>query len=318
LKKLFKNRSCYILTELNMERYSSQPLPAKTSDEVLKGFPHGSYISNVQRVNTREVNTRQSPLVTTGSMQFVNPLPATLINSSSATTVLPKAEAYSQDIRWTNQRGPRETAELKVESSNTDAPILNSAFPTTIKYTSGPPRTYKVEHNDTGSGWYKGSNRANKSRMMYNNVGRVTKRGTNLKSESDSKPQANVVAKGPRNILGTELQACCFNPMTGFFRDGYCKTNRMDSGTHVVCAIMTDEFLAFTKARGNDLSTPKPQYRFPGLKKGDGWCLCALRWKEAYVAGCAPPIKPEATHEKALEIISKEVLLSKSTHRSGL
>lgn len=300
-----------------MDRYSSEPLPSKTSDEVLKEFPQGSYISNIQTVNSREINTRQPPSVTSGSKQLVNPLP-TSAKSSTAPMVFPKAQAYREDIRWTNQRVPRETAELKVESSNTKAPISKSSFPTTIKYTSGPSQTYQVEHDGSDNRWYKGSNRASKSHLMYNNDGRVTNRGTNSKIESWSKPQASVVAKGPRNILGTELQACCFNPMTGFFRDGYCKTNNMDSGTHVVCAIMTDEFLAFTKARGNDLSTPKPQYRFPGLKKGDGWCLCALRWKEAYVAGCAPPIKPEATHEKALKIISKEVLLSKSTHRSGL
>ena len=111
-----------------------------------------------------------------------------------------------------------------------------------------------------------------------------------------------------KNILGTELQSCCTEPMTGFFRDGYCNTNQMDQGTHVVCAIVTDEFLEFTKSRGNDLSTPRPEFQFPGLKAGDGWCLCALRWKEAYEAGVAPPLKPEATHAKALEFVQKEEL----------
>ena len=111
-----------------------------------------------------------------------------------------------------------------------------------------------------------------------------------------------------KNILGTELQSCCTDPKTGFFRDGYCNTNWMDQGTHVVCAIVTDEFLAFTKSRGNDLSTPRPDYQFPGLKGGDGWCLCALRWREAYRAGVAPPLKPEATHEKALQFIDKKAL----------
>ena len=111
-----------------------------------------------------------------------------------------------------------------------------------------------------------------------------------------------------KNILGTKLQSCCTDPMTGFFRDGYCKTNMMDQGTHVVCAIVTDEFLKFTKSRGNDLTTPRPEHRFPGLKAGDGWCLCALRWKEAYEAGVAPPIKAESTHEKALNYISKSTL----------
>ena len=84
-----------------------------------------------------------------------------------------------------------------------------------------------------------------------------------------------------KNILGTKLQSCCTDPMTGFFRDGYCKTNMMDQGTHVVCAIVTDEFLKFTKSKGNDLITPRPEYRFPGLKAGDGWCLCALGCAES-------------------------------------
>ena len=111
-----------------------------------------------------------------------------------------------------------------------------------------------------------------------------------------------------KNILGTELQSCCTKPMTGFFRDGYCRTNQMDQGTHVVCAIMTDKFLEFTRSRGNNLSTPRPEFQFPGLKAGDGWCLCALRWKEAYEAGVAPPLKPESTHEKVLDFIPKEAL----------
>ena len=111
-----------------------------------------------------------------------------------------------------------------------------------------------------------------------------------------------------KNILGTGLQSCCMDPVTGFFRDGYCNTSQMDQGTHVVCAVMTDEFLEFTKSRGNDLSTPRPDYQFPGLKAGDHWCLCVLRWKEAHEAGVAPPIKPEATHEKTLEFIDEIVL----------
>ena len=111
-----------------------------------------------------------------------------------------------------------------------------------------------------------------------------------------------------KNILGGELESCCTDPMTGFLRDGYCNTNQMDQGTHVVCAIITDEFLAFTKSRGNDLITPRLEYQFPGLKAGDGWCLCALRWKEAFAAGVAPPIKPASTHEKALEFINREDL----------
>ncbi len=112
----------------------------------------------------------------------------------------------------------------------------------------------------------------------------------------------------PKNILGTELQSCCADPVTGFFRDGYCRTNKMDHGTHVICAVVTDEFLEFTKSKGNDLSTPRPEYQFPGLKAGDGWCLCAMRWKEAHDAGVAPPLKPESTHEKTLELIDKRSL----------
>ena len=111
-----------------------------------------------------------------------------------------------------------------------------------------------------------------------------------------------------KNILGGELQACCMNPMTGFFRDGYCHTHQRDQGTHLVCAIVTQEFLDFTQSRGNDLRTPRPEYQFPGLKAGDGWCLCALRWKEAFDAGIAPPIKPEATHERVLDLIDKAIL----------
>ncbi len=106
------------------------------------------------------------------------------------------------------------------------------------------------------------------------------------------------------NVLGTELQACCFDPKTGYFRDGYCKTRMDDVGTHVVCAVVTQEFLTFTKSKGNDLETPFPQYNFPGLKPGDKWCLCVLRWKEALDAGVAPPVELEATHKIALKYVT--------------
>lgn len=112
-----------------------------------------------------------------------------------------------------------------------------------------------------------------------------------------------------KNVLGTELQACCYEPKTGFYRDGFCRTGPEDVGTHVVCAIMTAEFLVYTKEQGNDLSTPMPMYQFPGLKPGDKWCLCASRWKQAYKAGKAPEVVLEATHEKALQIIDFELLL---------
>ena len=112
-----------------------------------------------------------------------------------------------------------------------------------------------------------------------------------------------------KNVLGTKLLACCYAPKTGFYRDGFCKTGAEDIGTHVVCAIMTEEFLTYSKLQGNDLSTPMPMYQFPGLKPGDKWCLCAARWKEAYKAGKAPEVILEATHQKALDIIDFEWLL---------
>ena len=107
-----------------------------------------------------------------------------------------------------------------------------------------------------------------------------------------------------KNVLGEPLEACCTNPMTGFYRDGYCHTGGGDVGVHVVCAEMTAEFLAFSKSRGNDLSTPIPAYDFPGLLPGDRWCLCAARWKEAYDAGMAPPVHLEACHISSLEFAS--------------
>ncbi len=112
-----------------------------------------------------------------------------------------------------------------------------------------------------------------------------------------------------KNVLGTALQACCLEPKTGYYRDGFCKTGDEDIGTHVVCAIMTDDFLEFSKSKGNDLITPIPLYQFPGLKAGDKWCLCVSRWKEAYLEGVAPPVLLEATNEKALRYVSFESLL---------
>ncbi len=111
-----------------------------------------------------------------------------------------------------------------------------------------------------------------------------------------------------KNVLGGLLESCCTDPMTGFFRDGFCRTNESDRGTHVACAMVTEGFLNYTLTRGNDLVTPAPQYNFPGLKVGDKWCLCALRWKEALEAGVAPPVILEATHEKMLEYVDLETL----------
>jgi uncharacterized protein (DUF2237 family) len=107
-----------------------------------------------------------------------------------------------------------------------------------------------------------------------------------------------------RNVLGGVLDLCSSAPLTGFYRDGCCHTGPEDAGRHVVCALVSAEFLSFSKARGNDLSTPRPEYRFPGLKPGDRWCLCALRWAEALEAGVAPPVVLEATHQAALRYVS--------------
>ena len=112
----------------------------------------------------------------------------------------------------------------------------------------------------------------------------------------------------PKNVLGTELKTCCTNPMTGFYRDGLCRTGADDTGRHTVCILATDEFLEFSKSAGNDLSTPRPEYAFPGLKAGDKWCLVAMRWQQALDAGMAPQVDLEATHESALEFIKLEDL----------
>ena len=116
------------------------------------------------------------------------------------------------------------------------------------------------------------------------------------------------MASSTKNILGTELQSCCFEPKTGYYRDGFCHTGPTDSGIHVVCAEMTDDFLQYSKSQGNDLITPFPQFDFPGLKAGEKWCLCAARWEEARQAGVAPPVVLESTHEKALTITKLEYL----------
>lgn len=114
--------------------------------------------------------------------------------------------------------------------------------------------------------------------------------------------------KREKNVLGGALALHCHSPKTGFYRDGYCRTGEEDTGSHVVAAIVTDEFLAFSKSRGNDLQTSRPMYNFLGLKAGDRWCLCALRWREAHEAGVAPPVVLEACHEKILQYIPLETL----------
>ncbi len=110
------------------------------------------------------------------------------------------------------------------------------------------------------------------------------------------------------NVLGAPLVICGTDPVTGFFRDGYCNTCAADQGSHTVCAVMTAEFLAFSKYLGNDLSTPRPEYGFVGLNPGDTWCLCASRFLQAHAEGCAPQVSLEATHKRALEIVPLDIL----------
>ena len=117
-----------------------------------------------------------------------------------------------------------------------------------------------------------------------------------------------------KNIFGEKLITCSNNPKTGFFRNGCCDTDDSDLGMHTVCVIVTDEFLAFSKSRGNDLSTPVPEFGFTGLKAGDKWCLCALRWKEALINNVAPKLILEATNEKTLSIIKMVDLIQNSYH----
>jgi len=114
--------------------------------------------------------------------------------------------------------------------------------------------------------------------------------------------------QGARNVRGGPLAPCSRTPLTGFFRDGCCNTSAEDVGLHTVCALMTAEFLEFSKSRGNDLSTPRPEYDFPGLRPGDRWCLCALRWKEAKTAGKAPQVFLASTHEVTLAVVTLEDL----------
>ena len=114
------------------------------------------------------------------------------------------------------------------------------------------------------------------------------------------------------NVLGGPLAPCSVNPLTGFFRDGHCNTCKRDVGSHTVCAVMTEEFLAYSKYVGNDLSTPRPDFDFPGLKPGDHWCLCAARFLQAHDEGCAPQVNLSATHQQALDIVPLSVLKANS------
>lgn len=111
------------------------------------------------------------------------------------------------------------------------------------------------------------------------------------------------------NVLGGALESCCMDPLTGFYRDGFCHTSSLDVGSHTVCARVTANFLEYSKLAGNDLSTPRPEFDFPGLKPGDKWCVCAARWMQAYEDGFAPPVVLSSTHQRALEVIPLEILM---------
>jgi len=132
-----------------------------------------------------------------------------------------------------------------------------------------------------------------------------------LKEINANKIMGNKIDKRGKNVLGTDLQIAGEDPITGYYRDGYCSTGAEDEGVHIIAAVLTDEFLRFSKDKGNDLITPRPEYGFVGLKENDRWCLCASRWKEAFEAGVAPPIILQATHEKALEFVTLDELKTK-------
>ena len=112
-----------------------------------------------------------------------------------------------------------------------------------------------------------------------------------------------------KNVLGGQLLACSYDPVTGYFRDGCCNTDSTDRGNHTICVRVTGQFLDFSRAQGNDLATPMPEYRFAGLKPGDRWCICASRWYEALEAGMAPPVVLDATHERARGVVPLEILM---------
>jgi len=112
-----------------------------------------------------------------------------------------------------------------------------------------------------------------------------------------------------KNVLGSQLLACSYDPVTGYFRDGCCHTDSSDFGNHTVCTRVTEEFLAFSLQQGNDLASAVPEHRFPGLKPGDRWCVCAARWQEALEEGVAPPVVLEATHERALRVVPLQILM---------
>ena len=119
---------------------------------------------------------------------------------------------------------------------------------------------------------------------------------------------SSTVSSSPMNVLGTPLELCGCEPMTGWYRNGYCQTDAADLGQHSICCVMTEQFLTYSKAQGNDLSTPVPAFQFKGLQPGDHWCVCAPRWKQAFDDGMAPPVRLEATENTALSVVSLEQL----------
>jgi uncharacterized protein (DUF2237 family) len=134
----------------------------------------------------------------------------------------------------------------------------------------------------------------------------------------DVTDQNAAVAREPdRNVVGGELLECSAKPLTGFYRDGCCATGPEDVGSHTVCVLVTEQFLTFSRRAGNDLSTPQPQFGFPGLTPGDRWCVCAARWLEAHESGSAPPVLLAATHERALELIEIDTLLAYAIEPEG-
>ena len=133
--------------------------------------------------------------------------------------------------------------------------------------------------------------------------------GTSLSARSAPK---KLMQENALNVLGTPLVPCSYDPLTGYYRDGCCNTDEEDEGSHVICAKVTQAFLDFSVQHGNDLVTPRPEYRFAGLRAGDRWCLCALRWRQAFEAGVAPPVVLECTHSRALAFVSLAHLQSVS------
>jgi uncharacterized protein len=183
-------------------------------------------------------------------------------------------------------------------------PVTNIGRSSMATFTAPPSITFLARRED---------------RIYFNSVlllGKSDKDDTDNDNDDDDDDSENAVAMGPAatNVLGTTLCSCCSNVGgnsgigTGYYRNGYCSTGQDDVGRHTVCVQVTEDFLTFSKAVGNDLSTKMPQYLFPGLKDGDIWCLCAERWVQAYEAGMAPKLFLKATHEKTLDYVSFDVL----------